>query len=328
MSTGQSAPPTLVVDVGGTNIRLSLSADGELHRAVTWPCSEHDSLHTAIGRYLDGPASGTHITRAVVAVAGPVGDDKIELTNQRWSFSIEQLRKDLGLDSLEVVNDFAGLAAAIPHLDDRDRKLLKQGAAEADAPIAVMGPGTGLGVSVVVPTVCGWQPVATEGGHRDLAATTEREWAVIRHLEQQFGRISCERVLSGPGLTNLYLAPCELEDQQPDESGPAAIVARAGSEPHQVEREVARLFSGWLGAFAGDLALTLGARGGVYLAGGVVQRMGSVFDLRAFNERFLDKGRFEDYLSPIPVWLVHNPYATLIGIAKQTGRGSPEQEPL
>ncbi len=232
-----------------------------------------------------------------------------------WSFSIEQLRQDLELEELRVINDFTALAASIPRLEPQDTMIIKSGEALKNAAIAVLGPGTGLGVSGLIASAGGWIPLSAEGGHSSLVATNELEWAVVEVLSQEFGRVSNERVLSGPGLVNLYRALCRIEGTAPAELTPALIVTRATENPDSLEVRAVRMFSGWLGTAAGDLVLSLGARGGVYIGGGVVPKMLQVFDQRYFVERFLDKGRLRSYVEPVPVYLVLNTQIALVGAA-------------
>ncbi len=313
-----NAPQTtaLVADLGGTHVRFGIAtALGEIRGAVQYRCADHPSLTAAARAYLE--ATGEPSPRqAAVAVAGPVRGDTIRLTNHLWTFSIEALRRELGVDRLEVLNDFAALALAVPALAGADLEEVRSGTAVSRAPKAVLGPGTGLGVAALVPAGDSWTALTTEGGHRDLAAQSEREWQVVRQLRERFEHVSVERVLSGPGLVNLYEAISRLAGDEPRSLTPAAVVAGARQRTSLACVEAASLFSGWLGAVASDLALTLGAFGGVYLGGGVLPKMGEVFDADRFCERFLAKGRFRDYLRPIPVSIIVRPHATLLGAAR------------
>lgn len=305
----------LVADVGGTNIRMALvTADG-LQEIKAWRCAEFESIRTALETYLDSSSPEASPRRAVIAVACPVESDWIDITNQLWSFSIEQLRLDLGLENLKVVNDFTALAASIPRLRDEDTQTIKGGVPRLHDAIAVLGPGTGLGVSGLIESDGGWIPLSAEGGHSTLAATNKKEWAVVEILRQEFGRVSNERILSGPGLTNLFRALSVIAGESPVDLKPAEVVTGATRNPESREAEAVRMFSGWLGTAAGDLVLSLGARGGVYIGGGVVPKMIEVFDIEHFIERFLDKGRLRDYVEPVPVSLVLNTQIALVGAA-------------
>lgn len=315
MESPESKQTALVADVGGTNIRIAVATPDGLQNPITWRCADFDTIAAALRSYLDASSTTTPPKLAAIAVACPVENDWIDITNQRWSFSKEKLRLDLGLEDLQVVNDFTALAASIPHLEPQDTQIIKSGEALADAAIAVLGPGTGLGVSGLIASEGRWIPLSAEGGHSTLVATNEREWAVVAILSQQFGRVSNERVLSGPGLVNLYRALCKTEGTSPAKLTPAEIVSGAAEKPESFEATAVRMFSGWLGTAASDLVLSLGARGGVYLGGGVVPKMIDVFDKQYFVERFLDKGRVRSYVEPVPVHLLLNTQVALVGAA-------------
>jgi len=307
------ASSALVADVGGTNIRLAMASEDGFHHQKTWLCSEFETINDALKAYIESTDSASAPSRASIAVAGPVTTDFVDITNQSWSFSIEQLRSDLGLDDLLVVNDFTAQAAAIPRLEPEDVRLLKSGEAIETASIAVLGSGTGLGVGGLVLSRGGSSPLATEGGHTTLAATNQREWAVIETLQKKFGRVSNERVLSGPGLVNLYSALSQIEGESPRITTAAEIVERVDEDARCLE--AVRMFSGWLGSVAGDLVLTLGALGGAYIGGGVIPKMGHRFDREHFVERFLAKGRYRSYMEPVPVYLVVNTDIAHLGLA-------------
>lgn len=307
----------LVGDVGGTTSRFArCDASGAPGPLVELRTADHDGLESALRAATERLGSARD---ASIAVAGPIDDDEVELTNAGWRFSIEGTRRALGLDRLHLANDFAAVARSLPELGPDEREPVRPGTPLAGAPWAVLGPGTGLGVAALIPTGSGWIPVPGEGGHRDLAATTPREWQVVERLARRFGHVSAERALSGPGLVALYETVCELDGLPCEKLAPREIsaAARAGAPAAVAAGE---LFAGWLGAVAGDLALTVGARGGVALAGGVLRGLGPAFLRERFVERFLAKGRFADYLEPIPIWRLIDPVrATLRGAAKLLG---------
>ena len=282
---------------------------------MTWRCADFHTIGDALRKYLDGSEMEPTPTRGAIAVACPVETDWVDITNQPWSFSIEQLRQDLGLEHLRVINDFTALAASIPRLGPEDTQLLKEGIAVEHAAIAVLGPGTGLGVSGLIESDGHWVPLSAEGGHTTLTATNQREWDVIEILREKFGRVSNERILSGPGLANLHHALGQIAGEPEEILSPAAVVAAATQNPGGRAAAAVRMFSGWLGTAAGDLVLSLGARGGVYLGGGVVPKMIDVFDTEYFIERFLDKGRLRSYVEPVPVHLILNTQIALVGAA-------------
>lgn len=311
--------PALVADVGGTNIRLALATAGGFRHQVTWQCADYETITAALHAYIESSTLESRPRQAAIDVAGPVTGDLVDITNQDWSFSIERLRRDLDLDRLIVVNDFTAQAAAIPRLRPEDIQPIKDGTPLADTAIAVLGPGTGLGVSGLVHTEHGWIPLAGEGGHTTLGATTEREWAVLATLQKSFGRVSNERVLSGPGLVNLYGALCRIDGGTPPRVSPAELVELAGEDRGGRAAEALRIFSGWLGTVAGDLALTLGAWTGVYLCGGVLPKMGDRFDRDYFIERFVDKGRYREQMGLMPVSLVVNTETAHLGLVALLG---------
>jgi len=304
MPMNPAKPHDLVADVGGTNARFALvGADRQPFAEQILAGADFPDLAAAITAYLDTRGE-PRPRRAAVAVATPVTGDRIQFTNSPWSFSTETTRRQLGLEQLLILNDFTALALALPLLAPGERRQVGGGAAAPDAPVALIGPGTGLGVSGLVWSGQRWIPLDTEGGHVTFSAYDEREWAIGRILQRRFGHVSPERLLSGPGLVNLYTALAELEGWPAEALVPADVTERAlaGSCRHCVE--VLELFCGALGTAAGNLAITLGARGGVYIGGGIVARLGDRFDRSAFRARFEDKGRFSEYLAAIPTWVI------------------------
>ncbi len=305
----QPAYPWLVADIGATNARFGwlAAANAPIERIATLPCTDHPGLEAAIRAYLEG--FGAPPPEAVaIGIATPVTGDRVSMTNRDWSFSIAELQAALGLRALAVVNDFTALALALPGLSDRDRMLVGGGQAIAGAAIALLGAGSGLGVSGLLPgaTSGSWLPISGEGGHVTLAAEDDREAAVIGVLRRRYGHVSAERALSGPGLVDLYTALRQIESAANDTAelhGAAEVLARAAAGD-RIAAATLDLFCGWLGQVAGNLALTLGARGGVYIGGGIVPRLGTAFAASPFRERFESKGRFRPYLAAIPVWVI------------------------
>ena len=307
--------PNLIADIGGTNARFALAfPDGRIGSECILSGADYPDLIQAAAAYLREVA-GPRPRRAAVAVATPISGDWIQFTNSPWSFSTEAARQALGLEQLLIINDFTALALALPLLGPDERRQVSEGTAVEKAPIGLIGPGTGLGVSGLVWSGHHWIPLETEGGHVTFSACDEREWAIYRILQRRFDHVSPERLLSGPGLVNLYNALAELEGWSAEDLVPADITDRAltGSCRHCVE--VLELFCGMLGTAAGNLALTLGARGGVYIGGGIVPRLGDFFDRSAFRARFEAKGRFSDYLATIPSWVITAVNPALRGVA-------------
>jgi glucokinase len=307
----------LLGDIGGTHARWAWQAgpgapvgDVEVMR-----CADHASLLDAARHYLARRGETPH--EACIGIATPVTGDAVRMTNHPWSFSIEQVRRDLGLARLLVINDFTALATSLPALGPDDLRALgaPRAAPLAGAPRALLGPGTGLGVSGLVPCGSGWQALAGEGGHVTLAAADDEDAAVLAHLRRHFDHVSAERVLSGAGLVTLAEAAGALAGRPARTLTPAEVTAhaRAGDDPDCTL--AVRWFTGFLGNVAGNLALTLGARGGVYIGGGVVPRLGDAFDGAHFRRRFEAKGRFAAYLAPVPTWLITAATPALLGAA-------------
>jgi glucokinase len=243
-----------------------------------------------------------------MGIANPITGDVVRMTNHHWSFSISGMQQQLGLARFNVINDFTALALALPSIPAGNLVQIGGQEAPAFAPKALIGPGTGLGVSGLLPTdQCDhWIPIAGEGGHTTLAAQTETEYRVIELIRQRYGHVSAERVLSGPGLVDLYLALRQIHKIEPvDVAGAAEITAWALQDQDPLAQKSIEMFAGFLGSVAGDLALTLGARGGVYLGGGIVPRWLGWFETSNFRERFEAKGRFGVYLKDIPVWVIN-----------------------
>lgn len=308
-------PPSLVADLGATNARFALvDADG-IHEVRILRGAEYPSLQAAAAAYLGMVQPATPPRRAAIAMAGPVVGGRYSLTNLAWSFSVADLRAELGLDHVEIVNDFTAIALAVPHLAETDRTQIGGGAPVTGHPIGVIGPGTGLGASAVVPFQDRWVPLAGEGGHVTMATVTDREALVIEHLRRRFHHVSAERVISGMGLVNLYetLAAIEGEDDAPMRE-PRQITEAALGNSDPLCSEAVAMFCAMLGTVAGNLALTLGAAGGVYIAGGIVPKLGRLFTESEFRERFEAKGRMRNYLAQIPTYIVTHPLPAFIGL--------------
>jgi len=307
----------LVADIGATNARFALIAPGghDIVAPLIMPCADFPGLAEAAQAYLRKTGPDAPPRLAAFDVAGPIIGDVVELTNHPWRIEIQAVRRALGLERLEIINDFAALARAVPLLGPSDRVVIRAGAADASGPIAVLGPGTGLGVAAVVPNGAGgWMPIASEGGHVTLAATDEHEDAILGQLRRRFGHVSAERVLSGPGLVNLYEAVCALAGEPAKPLNPEQVAERAQAGEAR-PKETLALFFAMLGNVAGNLALTVGARGGVAIAGGIVPRYLPLFGASDFERRFLDKGRLRAYLELIPVHVVTHPLPAFIGLA-------------
>lgn len=313
--------PWLVADIGGTNARMAwVGAEGAAVSCVrTLPVAAYATPADAIQAYLATLAAELGAAwraprRAAIAVATAVAGDEVAFTNSHWRFSRIGLQADLGLDSLQVLNDFEALALSLPRLGAG--QLRAHGALpQAAGTLAVIGPGTGLGVAGVTQTRHGWLALPGEGGHATLAPADDFESELLRHVRGEFPHVSAERLLSGIGMPTLYrgvagvlgVASAELTTEAIVQAGLAGTDAACSRTVDQ--------FCALLGSFAGSVALTLGARGGVYIGGGIVPRLGERFFTSQFRARFEAKGRFEPYLAAIPTALITDTLAALTGAA-------------
>jgi glucokinase len=302
----------LLADIGGTNARFALLAGGELEPAVHIPVVGHGRFTDALGAYLAQQARDP-IDAAVLAVAGVVAGERCALTNNAWVVDAAELRAGFGLGSVRLVNDFEAVAWALPHFLPGDVRRIGGGEVDTDAPKAVLGPGTGLGVGAYVPDR-GGLVLRSEGGHATLAGASAREDAVIAVMRQWFAHVSTERVLSGPGLENLYRA-IAVVDRVTVPARSAADITRAALDGEcPVSRAALDMFCALLGDFAGNLALTFGARGGVYIAGGIIPRLCDELLRSGFRDRFEAKGRMRSYVEPIPVYVVTHKDPAFVGL--------------
>ncbi|NWG23680.1 MAG: glucokinase [Pseudorhodoplanes sp.] len=307
----------LVGDIGATHARFALlHRDGTLTPARVFACADFADIAEAITDYLAKEARAEKPVAGALAIAAAVVGEQVKMTNHPWSFSVGELRKRLGLDRLRVINDFAANALSIPELCESDLLQVGTGSPEADAPVAIIGPGSGLGVGALLPDRGSPIALASEGGHVTMPAADMHEAAVLDLLRQRFEHVSAERVLSGPGLVNLYTALCALAGETPAPLGPAQIADPGIGKEHPQAAAALSMFCAMLGTVAGNLALTLGARGGVYIAGGIVPKLGRTFAESAFRARFEAKGRFGDYLKNIPTYVVVRPLPALLGAAR------------
>jgi glucokinase len=269
--------------------------------------------------YLEHRRASDRPTRAALAVAAPILGDDVQMINIGWRFSQRELKKALGLKRLQLVNDFAAIAWGLPQLTAADVAKIGGGDGVPRATLAALGPGSGLGVSALVPAGDGWAVMSGEGGHVSMPAATAEEQDVIALLRERFdGHCSAERVLSGPGLVNLYVALGELAGRGRPTVTPADVthLARQG-EP--LARKTLAMFFAMLGTVAANLAVTTGARGGVYIAGGIVPRLLEQLGKSEFRARFEAKGRYRQYLAPIPTHVITAPLPAFLGLKHLLG---------
>ena len=303
----------LLADIGGTNARFALSDGTRLFAIQTLPTADYPTLQDAIRAYLQ--AQSETVAQAAIAIANPVTGDHIQMTNHHWSFSIAAMQHELRLEKLRVINDFTAQALAIPRLTATEKRAVRAGEAVAGTPIAVLGPGTGLGVSGLIPNGDRWIALASEGGHVSFAPRDDAELAIWQYARIQYGHVSAERLINGAGLSLIDSALANAENDVSNRS-PAEITAAALAGEARA-RATLYHFSAFLATVAADLVLTLGARGGVYLCGGILPRVADYFiNQSPFNARFTDKGRFAAYLDAVPVWLVTAENPGLLGAAE------------
>jgi glucokinase len=316
--TTRSTPRTtwLVGDIGGTNARFGLVApDGDLLHSRVLADADYAGIGDAIDAYLEDRGGLPRPRRGAIAIASAITGDEVRMTNHPWAFSISRLRDRLGFERLEVINDFTAQALALPHLRPGDKLAVGGGKAEPGFPIGVLGPGTGLGVSGLIPIGKRWVPLSGEGGHATMAPATGRESAALAEMRRHFDHVSAERVLSGPGLVNLYNALAAVDGVPARQYTAAQITDLEAGAHDPLCRETTEMFCAMLGTIAGNLALTLGAKGGVYIGGGIVPRLGERFATSQFRERFEAKGRLRDYLAAIATFVVTYKLPAFLGCA-------------
>lgn len=307
----------LLADIGGTNARFALeTGPGRFEAIEVLSCQQHATLADAIRAYLALPqvaALAGGVRHAAIAIANPVTGDQVRMTNHHWAFSIEALRQECGFDTLEVVNDFSALARSLPHLGEHKRQV-GGGAAVPDAPLGLLGAGTGLGVSGLIPAGAGWTALRSEGGHVSFSPVNELEVAILQYAWREFEHVSSERLLSGAGVELIYRA---LSDRagRPDSLSAPEISRRALARECAICDQVLEAFCGMLGTAAGNLAITLGAQGGVYIGGGIVPRLGERFVQSSFRRRFEQKGRFSAYLAQVPTYVITAEYPAFLGVS-------------
>ena len=306
----------IVGDIGGTNARFALRGPaGTLTNFRTWTTTELLDLAATLNRYQQ--SIDIEASEAVIAVAGPVHADVVELTNSGLKFSQQKLSNSLGLRKLAVINDLEALALGVPNLEAADLQSIGPPAApHSSAPRVVLGVGTGFGVAGLVHSVERWLAIGGEGGHSDFAPANKREAELLALLAPRFGdHLSWERLLCGPGLEELHKALAELDGRPRPELSAAQIADNARREPDSHCRSSVDQMFALLASAAGNLALIYGAFGGVYIGGGVATKLLDLANREAFTERFINKGRFASYLSRVPVSVILRPDTARLGAA-------------
>jgi glucokinase len=303
----------LLGDIGGTYARFALAGERSVGPVWTTEVGSRSDVSDAIRAFLQA-RSGETVAGALLAAAGPVEGGRCKLTNAAWIVDEERIARELRLPWVRVVNDLEAVAAGLPDLDLRQTRPVGPETAIPGAPMAIVAPGTGLGVACVTIGPAGRSVVTSEGGHVSLAACSEFQEDVIHVLRRRFGRVSAERVLSGPGLTNLHQAVAELQGCDSPRLTPSEVTASAFDGSSPICREAIDAFCSFLGGFAGDVALAFGARGGVYVGGGIVPRFVDHLARSSFREQFVAKGRMRPYLERIPVRVILHPNPAFLGL--------------
>lgn len=313
----------LVADIGGTNARFSALLEGQLESEFEFHHSveEYPLFSDLVIKLRAEIAAVTGLITApnavCLAVACPADVEHIAFTNSHWEFTKTQLLEWFGCQQLVVINDFEAVAHGITELDEDDCLQIGGETPQSHKPVGILGAGTGLGMAGLVSHGNSYSVLDTEGGHADFAPVGQRQMDVLGCLRETYKRVSLERVLSGKGIVNIYKAICTIENVEESLETPPEVVAAAldGSNPQALT--ALNTFCESMGAAAGNLALTLGAKGGIYIAGGVVPRFSEFFASSGFRDKFEEKGRFASYLQPIPVYLVMRSNLGLLGAAKK-----------
>lgn len=302
----------LLVDLGGTHIRFAQSAGDDLTLKEKLVCAEFGSLADALRHYIEMHPVSTPLS-ACIAIAAPLDGDLVQMTNSPWSFSLSQLQKEFGFEEVHALNDFEAVAHAVPGLQDDKLQQIGEGQREPEGNMAVLGPGTGLGVKHLTRAQDGWQVLMGEGGHVDFAPVDDADLSLWQFLKRKQEHVAAEDVLSGRGLVEVYCARCAQEDREALFDEPAAIIEGGLRQDDVLCRQSLSHFLRLLGSFAGNLALNLNTTGGVYLCGGVVTALAEILDNSEFRSRFEAKGRFQNYVADIPTYLITEPEPGLLG---------------
>jgi len=313
--------PSLIADIGGTNARFALvdSPDALPYEPKTLPCADYVTLADAAEAYLD-QVGGPRPKTAAISIATPVTGDQLKMTNHVWTPSIRQTRESLGLTSLRIINDYTALALSLPHLTDDDYQQVGGEQSPQGQIMAVLGPGTGLGVSGVIQVGKHWAPLQGEGGHVSYGPIDKHEAGIIEIIRKKYDHVSAERLVSGPGLSLLYQSIAEFHCFQAQALEPKDITAMAIEKKSPAAIEAVAMFCAILGTVAGNLALTLGARAGIFIGGGIIPQLGEYFHNSPFRSRFENHGRLGQYLEKIPTYVIRSKYPTLCGAAVALGR--------
>jgi glucokinase len=310
----------LLADVGGTWARFALFFGSTLGPIHAVRVGAYASAVDAIKHFMHSETNSGSVDRAVIAAAGPVAGGRCALTNSPWVLESEELKRTFALSTANIVNDLEALAWAIPHLAAVDCEAIGRGHEVASEPIAVIAPGTGLGMACLIPGHDEIRVLASEGGHATLAAANAQEAALIDILRKRHGHVSAERALSGQGLMNLHAAFADLHGVPVDARSAEQITQAAIDGSCRQSRLTLDVFCSLLGTVAGNAALMFGARGGVYIGGGIAPRIVDYMRRTSFRTQFESKGRFQDYLGRIPTRVIVRADPTFLGLQALASR--------
>ena len=317
--------PCLIGDVGGTNARFAIeTATGRFEAAAVLPNREFLDFESALRHYLQRPesqaAGSTSVQIAAIAIANPLDGDRVKMTNSGWAFSIEAVRKTFGFRILRFFNDFTALAMSIPFMSSQALVQCGGNLPCSDKAVGLIGPGTGLGVSGLIPCGRRFIPLEAEGGHVSFSPFSELEMEIFALAKKRYDHVSAERLISGPGMEWLYRLMAEIDGETSEPMKAYEITENAMRQPGSLCDRTVEVFCRMLGTVAGNLALTLGARGGIYIGGGIVPRIVKRFEKSGFRERFEAKGRFSEYVSRIPVFVLMDTFAAFRGVSSMMER--------
>lgn len=306
----------ILADIGATSSRFAILAGAEATLMTTYAVADHATPVEAARVFLSGPAAGFKPRIAVFAAAGPVENGRVTMVNAAWTVDAEQIQQGLGLRAAHVINDFEAQGWALPGLRPTDLAEIGHVSLPGQGTMAVLGPGTGFGLAALASNGSTELVLVTEAGHATLPSENRREDAIILSLRERLQHVSLERVLSGSGLVHLYDAIAEIDGLSGPQRSAAEIVEHALAGDCAVSHATLDAFCAFLGSVAGNAALTLGAQGGVFIAGGIAPRFIEFLKQSAFRERFEAKGRLMPYLAGIPTWVVVHPYPAFVGLAR------------
>jgi glucokinase len=312
----EATATALLSDIGATNARFALLAEGQRLDTTTYAVADYASPVEAAREFLAGPAAGHKPQIAVLAAAGPVVNGRVTMTNAAWTVDAERIRQGLGLQAVHVINDFEAQGWALPGYRPADLVEIGHVPEPDEGTMVVMGPGSGFGLAGMARDGKTEIVLVTEAGHATLSSENRREDAIITALRDRLQHVSVERLMSGPGLVNLYHAIAEVDGLTVPQRSAAEIVEHALAGDNVECRNTLEAFCAFLGSVAGNAALTLGARAGVFIGGGIAPRFTDFIKQSPFRERFEAKGRMQPYLEKIPTWVIVHPYPAFVGLAR------------